>query len=133
MNFQKVDFEDDLEDMEPDELRGLIGKFTEAQKANVGTFEEVADAVEEFNEYDEELTEEVVEHSSLSEGAASALPFSEKKNLLNDLEASEAEEGEEETEFEDRGQKGELHDDDDEGTPEVVEDAFSNISGIEVN
>jgi len=140
MNFKKVDFDDDLDDMEADELRDLVGQFTDAQEANIETYEEVSDAVEQFNDYDEKLTGEVVEHSSLSEDAASALPFSEKKSLLDDLDGDETDEEEfdddgggsgGEQEFEDRGQKGQTHGED--GTPEAVETAFDSISGVELN
>lgn len=137
MNFKKVEFDTDLEDLEADELRDLVTQFSNAQEANEETFGEVAETVEEFTEYNDDLAGEIVENSSLSEPAAEALSFSDKKNLLQDLreDEEESEEFEEETdeetetEFEDRGQKGETHGD--EGTPEFVETAVESISGIQ--
>jgi len=135
MNFRKVEVEDDLDDMEFDELVSLVREFNKAQSANIDTFDEVVDTVEAFNEYDEKLTEKVSEKTSLSEDAASSLPFEEKRSLIADFEetasgdegANGGDDGDGGSEFEDRGTRGETHGED--GTPEVVEAAFSEISG----
>lgn len=135
MEFKKFEF-DDLSDMEADELRELVHQFNKAHETNLETFEEVSESVEEFSEYEADLTEEVVEMSSLSEEAAKALPFSEKKSLISDLNAPEAggegEEVDEETDFEDRGTKGKTDVEDENKTPEFIEDAFDGISGVEL-
>jgi len=139
MNFKKVEIDGELSEFEAEELRSLLTEFAEAQEANQDTFDDVTETVEEFNEHDSKLTEKVVEHSSLSEPAAEALDYSDKRSLLDDLDAVESDEEaedfdenpeeEEEQEFEDRGQKGETHGDN--GTPEFVEDAVADISGIQ--
>jgi len=136
MDFKKVEFDDDLDDMEAGELRELVREFAQAQEENIADFEEVTDEITEFEEFDATLTEDLVEQTSLSEGAASALPFSEKQDLLADLNATEAsdEDGsEEEADFEDRGTKGETNfDDEPSGPPEHVERALSGVSGVQI-
>ena len=136
MDFKKVEFDDDLDDMEAGELRELVREFAQAQEENIADFEEVTDEITEFEEFDATLTEDLVEQTSLSEEAASALPFSEKQNLLADLNATEAsDEGgsEEEADFEDRGTKGETNfDDEPSGPPEHVERALSGVSGVQI-
>lgn len=135
MDFTKVEFDDDLSDMEADELRELVTEYQEAQSANLSAFDEVADTVEEFESYDSQLAEEVLEYSSLSEESAKALSFADKQRLLADLnaddgdEADEFDEGDEGgEEFEDRGTKGSTHGD--EGTPDFIKDAFESIDGV---
>lgn len=139
MEFNKVEVENELDSLAEDELRELVTQYQEAQLANETEFEEVTDTVAEFKEYDDELTEEVLEHSSLSESAASSLPFSEKRSLLSDLEDEESvedgedgefdeEDGEDGADFEDRGTRGETHGED--GTPDFVEDALGGVAGV---
>lgn len=135
MDFKKFEY-DDLEGMEADELRELVQSFAEAHEANHETFKDVSDTVAEFNEQNEQLAEEVIEKTSLSEDAAESLSYSDKRSLLEDFRADDGSEEtydedegeEEEAEFEDRGTKGETHGED--GTPAAVEQAFNNISGV---
>ena len=140
MDFKKVEFDDDLDDMEAGELRELVREFAQAQEENIADFEEVTDEITEFEEFDATLTEDLVEQTSLSEEAASALPFSEKQDLLADLDATEASDeaggeggSEEEANFEDRGTKGETNfDDEPSGPPEHVERALNGVSGVQL-
>lgn len=134
MDFHKVEF-DDIDDMERDRLAELVREFAKAQEQNLSELEEVESEIKEFSEFESEITDEIIEYSSLSEEAASALPFSEKRALLDDLNATEeaAEEDSENAKFEDRGTRGETQTEGDEGgVPEHVEQAFSGISGVQL-
>lgn len=134
MDFHKVEF-DDIDDMERDRLAELVQEFAKAQEQNLSELEEVESEIKEFSEFESEITDEIIEYSSLSEEAASALPFSEKRALLDDLNATEeaAEEDSEDAKFEDRGTRGETQTEGDEGgVPEHVEQAFSGISGVQL-
>jgi hypothetical protein len=137
MDFHKVEF-DDIDDMERDRLAELVQEFAKAQEQNLSELEEVESEIKEFSEFESEITDEIIEYSSLSEEAASALPFSEKRALLDDLNATEesAEDGGEDgdgSKFEDRGTRGETQTEGDEGgVPEHVEQAFSGISGVQL-
>lgn len=134
MDFHKVEF-DDIDDMERARLAELVREFAKAQEQNLSELEEVESETKEFSEFESEITDEIIEYSSLSEEAASALPFSEKRALLDDLNATEeaAEEDSEDAKFEDRGTRGETQTEGDEGgVPEHVEQAFSGISGVQL-
>jgi hypothetical protein len=130
MHFKKVEFDTDLDDMEAGELRELVREFEQAQEQNITDFAEVEGEITEFEEFDSELTSDLVEQTSLSEEAASALPFSEKRELLADLNATE-EKTQEEQEFEDRGKKGETSGEDEEVTPDFVKDTLDGVAGVQ--
>jgi hypothetical protein len=130
MNFNKVEFDTELEQLDADELRELVGKFTEAQTENLETFEDAADRVREFEEYNEELTEELVEASPLTEAEVESTSFSRKRELLDEFSDEQAQEsGEGPNSF---GQRGNTHGEEENNTPELVEQAFDNISGVEL-
>ncbi|MFB6188196.1 MAG: hypothetical protein ABEI86_15210 [Halobacteriaceae archaeon] len=121
MDFQKVTFETDLDQIEDTEkLRGLVREFSDAQEQNIAEFEEISEEFEsletkvgEFKDADAQLTEEVAEKTYLEESEAEALTFSRKQEILEEAEFSEEaeeESDEEEAEFDDMGKRGETHD-----------------------
>lgn len=126
MDFSKVTFEKDVDELEAEEARELIGDFQAAQEQNIAEFAEASEQIEElegtpseFEEADEELTAEVAEATFMSEEEAADLDFSRKREILADFSAEEeVDEGEEEVEggaeFSDMGQRGETHDEDQE-------------------
>lgn len=127
MDFHEVTF-DSIDDMEREDLEDLVLQYEKAQNTNLEQLEDVTAEVGEFEEFESELTEDLVELTSLSEEAASALPFSEKRSLIEDVSVDETEE--EDAEFEDRGTKGETQPEGNEsGVPDHVAEAFSSISG----
>jgi hypothetical protein len=132
MDFHEVEY-DEADDMEADELRELVSAFSKAQRVNKDTFGDAIEQVEEFAEYETSVNAELTEESSLSESAVEALAFSEKKDLLDDLDATEADEEESEQQFKDRGTKGETHTEgDEEGPGEVVTEVFEDIPGVKL-
>lgn len=130
MNFNKVEFDTELEQLDADELRELVGKFTEAQAENLETFEDAADRVREFEEYNEELTEELVEVSPLTEAEVEATSFSRKRELLDEFDGEQSGEADEKPRG--FGQRGKTHGNEEDSTPELVEQAFNDISGVQL-
>lgn len=137
MEFNKVEIDGDLDDMEAGELRELVRQFSDAQAANEDTFEEVADTVSEFSDVDDELTERVTEEADLPEEEAAKLSFSAKRDLLSGLDATESGDtgdggdGGGDGEFNDTGTRGPTHGEN--GVPEFVEEAFEDMGGVVLN
>ena len=140
MDFNTIEIEDDLDELSAEEATELLAKFQEAQEANREQFEEVTETVQEFSALDEEVSEDLVEASPLSESEVSGLDFSRKRELLADFSteetSEEVDEGEEgETTPAKFGKQGETHPEGEEpedGTPDVVKAAFSDINGVEL-
>lgn len=139
MDFQRITFETDVDELEAEEARELVDQFDSAQTENIAAFEEASDKIEdldgdlsEFEEADEDLTEEVVEATFLDEDEASALSFARKREVLSEqqeeVEGDGGEEGEE-GEFSDMGTKGETHTEDEEGSA-VAEEYLGDIEGL---
>lgn len=124
MDFQKVTFDTDLDEMEADELASLVRQFSEAQEQNIAEFEQASETIEglegrvsEVQEFDAELTDELAEASPLGEDELAAFSISRKRELLAefaeaDEDEEEDDEEDEEAEFSDMGQRGETHDED---------------------
>lgn len=138
MDFHKIEFEDDPTEMAEEDLRELVAKFQKAQEANVEQFEEVSERVDDFEEYDDELTEELVEASPLSEAEVDNVSFTRKRDLLaeftseEEVESEGGEEGGEGEGPEEFGQQGPTHDGEDEsGTPEFIKEAYDGMAGVD--
>jgi len=143
MDFHKVTFDNELEDMEADELRGLVREFYEAQSDNIAEFTEAKESIEalegrvgEVSDFDEELTEELAEVSPLDEEELSNFSISRKRSLLADFSESGEGEGEGEEDdveggqsFSDMGNRGETHGEDESGQ-KFAEDYLSDIAGL---
>ncbi|UBF22030.1 hypothetical protein HRTV-15_gp11 [Halorubrum virus HRTV-15] len=122
MDFQKVTFDTDLDEMEADELADLVRQFSEAQEQNIAEFEQASETIEglegrvsEVQDFDAELTEELAESSPLGEDELANFSISRKRELLAEFaeaneEDEEEEDEDEEAEFSDMGQRGETHD-----------------------
>jgi hypothetical protein len=141
MDFSKVTFEKDVDDLEGDEARDLVSDFKSAQEQNISEFETASEQIEalegtfdEFEDADEELTAEVAEATFMSEDEAEQLAFTRKREIL--AEFSEEEESiDEGTEgeggdgkFEDMGQRGETHTD--EESKAFAEKHLGDIQGL---
>ena len=143
MDFHTIEFEEDLDELEADELRDLVTDFVEAQDANLEQFEEASERVADLEEYDEEISEELTENSPLSEAEVGAISFSRKRELLEEFASEEppeepevggGDDGEgEESGPEQFGKQGPTHEGGEgEETPEFVEKAFDDVAGVEL-
>lgn len=140
MDFQKVTFDTDLDEMEADDLADLVRQFSEAQEQNIAEFESASETIEglegrvsEVQDFDAELTEELSEVSPLGEDELANFSISRKRELLAEFaEADEDEEEDdeegEEAEFSDMGQRGETHDEDAERN--FAEEYLGDIPGL---
>ncbi|WP_144797660.1 hypothetical protein [Halorubrum depositum] len=144
MDFQKVTFDTDLDEMEADELASLVRQFSEAQEQNIAEFEQASETIEglegrvsEVQDFDAELTEELAEVSPLGEDELAAFSISRKRELLAEFaEADEDEEEEddddnedEEAEFSDFGTRGNVGDDD-EAKADFAKQYLGDIPGL---
>lgn len=140
MDFHKVTVDNDIEAFSEADLRELVAEYRDAQTSNLELFEEVSEKMGEYREYEDELTEELVDASPLAESEVADVSFNRKRELLaefdetgqsTDSEAGEAEEFDEEDggskEF---GQRGETHTDEKE-TEDFIESQFESMSGVE--
>jgi hypothetical protein len=135
MEFYKVEFETDLEEMDSDQLAELVREFIEAQSVNQQTFGEVTEEVAEFQEFEAEIDDEIVESSPLTEDEVKQFDFSRKRDLLDNFDEEADDEAEEDAEFSDVGSPGktETEDEADGGPPEVVERNFADMTGLEIS
>jgi hypothetical protein len=143
MDFQRITFDADVDELEADEARELVSKFDSAQTENITAFEEASEKIEdldgdlsEFEDADEDLTEDVVEATFLDEEEASALSFARKREVLAEFEEQEAvddegDEGDEggEGNFNDMGTRGETHNEE-EAQEAFAEKHLGDISGL---
>jgi len=140
MNFTKVSFEDDLEDIEDaEELRGVIRKFQSAQDSNIAEFQEAKETLEDFEgrvgeaqDFKQELAESLSEVSPLSEEEALTYDMTRIRELIGEFSSTETEEVEEQEEdgtFSNMGQRGETHDDE-EAEQKFAEEQLGNIKGL---
>jgi hypothetical protein len=140
MDFHKVTVDNDIEAFSEADLRELVAEYRDAQTSNLELFEEVSEKMGEYREYEDELTEELVDASPLAESEVADVSFNRKRELLaefdetgqsTDSEAGEGEEFDEEDggskEF---GQRGETHTDEKE-TEDFIESQFESMSGVE--
>lgn len=143
MDFSKVTFDKDVDELEGDEARELISDFQSAQEQNIAEFEDASEKIEdlegsfeEFEDADEDLTAEVAEATFMSEDEASKLTFARKREILADFSAEEEEVedsvedegGEGGAKFSDMGTQGETHDEDAE--VEAAKEFLGDINGI---
>jgi hypothetical protein len=143
MDFSKVTFEKDVDDLEGDEARDLVSDFKSAQEQNISEFETASEQIEdlegtfdEFEDADEELTAEVAEATFMSEDEAEQLAFTRKREIL--AEFSEEEDSIDEDvevegeggdgKFKDMGQRGETHTDEEKKA--FAEEHLGDIQGL---
>ena len=151
MDFQKVTFDEELDEMESDDLRDLVRQFREAQEDNLAEFQQASEEIDdlegrvgEVQEFDSELTEELAEVSPLSEEEAAEFSISRKRDLLADFaeedeepedeepeEDEEDEDPEDDQEFSDFGTRGETHDEE-EAQKNFAEQYLGDIQGLEL-
>lgn len=140
MDFSKVTFDKDVDELEADEARELISDFQTAQEQNIAEFEDASEQIDdlegtfaEFEDADEELTAEVAEATFMSEDEAAMLEFGRKREILADFsveeEEVEDEVDEDGAEFSEMGQRGETHNNEDEKT-EFANKHLGDISGL---
>lgn len=148
LNFNKVTFDKDLDELSESELREGIQKFQKAQEANAAEFETAAEAVEEFDEdviedfedARETLIEDVTEAEKFDE-----VPLTEDKLRDEDfgdlqdwkdfvtVEDTDEQPEDDETDdgdFEDMGQKSPTGGKDD--TEEFVEEELGEMQGLKL-
>jgi hypothetical protein len=139
MDFQKVTFDTDLDEMEADELASLVRQFSEAQEQNIAEFEQASETIEglegrvsEVQDFDAELTEELAEVSPLGEDELASFSISRKRELLAEFAEADDDEDEEEVdeeaEFSDMGQRGETHDE--EAEADFAKQYLGDIPGL---
>lgn len=127
MNFTKVSFDGDLDDIDDaEELRGVVRKFQSAQDSNISEFEDAKDTLEDFEvrvgeaqEFKGELAERLSEVSPLSEDEALTYDMTRIRELIADFsdggeveDEGGDEDGDEGGAFSDMGQRGETHGED---------------------
>jgi hypothetical protein len=139
MDFQKVTFEGDLDEMDEEELVGLVRQFSDAQDDNIAEFETASEEIDDLEgrvsevaEFDAELTEQLVEASPLDEDEVASFSISRKRSLLADF--SEAEEeadegGEGDKDFSEMGQRGPTHNEE-EAKAQFAKDFLGDIPGL---
>lgn len=146
MNFTKVSFDGDLDEIEDeDELRGIVREFESAQDSNISEFKDAKDTLEGFEvrvgeaqEFKEDLAETLSEVSPLSEDEAMTYEMSRMRELIGDFsdEADTADEPDEgdgggSATFSDMGTSGETHDDDG-SRREFAEKHLGSVGGLNI-
>lgn len=147
MDFQRVAFDTDLDEIEADELRTLVRKFDEAQEQNIGEFEAATEQIDELEgrvgeveDFDDELTDELAEVSPLSGDELAEFTIARKRDLLAEFSEEEDTDEEEtddedddgddgEADFDDMGQQGPTHDDE-EAAQEFADKYLGDIPGL---
>jgi hypothetical protein len=139
MNFTKVTFDGDLDDIEDgDELRTLVRKFESAQDANISEFETAKETLTDFEgrvgeaqEFKQELAETLSEVSPLSEDEAMDYDMARIRTLIGEFsdDGGSDESAEGESSFSDMGHRGETHSDDDESR-NFAEEHLGSIKGL---
>jgi hypothetical protein len=138
INFIEVQFDLDVDEAEADELRGLVREFVEAQEKNRAEFEEAVETVDELSgkvgevqEYEEELTKELIEVSPLSEEEIASFSLQRKRDLLAEFSVEEDDDGDGDDPEgpQDFGQSGPTHGDD-EPIPEFVRRVYDDMEGV---
>lgn len=124
MDFQKVTYDGDLDEMEADDLRSIVEEYEEAQETNIGEFEAAKERIEglegevaEKAEFKAERVERLTEVSPLDEEEAESFSLARIDSLIaeftEDSTADEEVEDDEEADFDDMGHRGPTHDDED--------------------
>lgn len=141
MDFTKVTFDADLDEIEDaDELRGIVRDFEDAQDSNISEFKEAKETLDEFEgrvgeaqDFKEELAENLSEVSPLSEDEALTYDMARIRELITefseDAPVDDGDEGGEEGQFSDMGQRGETHTDEDVDR-EFAEKHLGGIGGL---
>lgn len=121
MDFQKVSYDGDLDDMEADDLRTVVKQYEEAQDSNIAEFEtakETIDGLEgevaEKEEFKQRRVDKLTEVSPLGEEDVGEFSLTRIDSLIEDFteESADDENPEEDPEFDDMGQRGPTHDED---------------------
>lgn len=141
MNFQKVTYDGDLDDMEAEDLRAVVEEYEEAQDTNIEEFEDAKDTIEglegevaEKAEFKAQRVEKLVEVSPLGEDDVENFSLSRVDSLIEEFTEDSDDDGEddedEEPEFEDMGKRGETHGEDE--TPTKFREQVESIPGVVV-
>lgn len=143
MDFTKVSFDADLEEIEDaEELRGIVRDFEDAQDSNISEFENATETLDEFEgrvaesqEFKEDLAEDLSEVSPLSEDEALTYDMARINELIDEFseeksvdEGDDGGEGGEGGKFSNMGTQGKTHIDDDE--KEFAEKHLGDIGGL---
>jgi len=143
LDFQKVTYNGDLEDADRESLIELVEKFQDAQEANAAEFEAAKEQVESlegaFSEYEDakddligEITEaDRFEEVPLTEDELDAADFS-KVREWHEFVHDESDTQEADKDFEDMGNPGPTHEDNDDETPEFAKELVDGLSGVSV-
>jgi hypothetical protein len=142
MNFTKVSFDGDLDEIEDaDELRGIIRKFESAQDSNISEFEDAKDTLEDFEgrvgeaqEFKEELADSLSEISPLSAEEALTYDMARIRELIGEFSEAESanageDGGDEGGKLSDMGQRGQTHNEEAEER-EFAEKHLGDIDGL---
>jgi len=155
MKFNKVNFDDDLSEMDDDELTELVDQYQKAQETNVAEFkqvkETVADLVDaddsanfedlfgevrDFTDAKDELVEEVKDfdafnESPVSESELEDAAFSKVREWHAYFAEAEAAPEDDDGEFDDMGKRGETGGDEEEAERQFAEKHLNGMAGFQ--
>lgn len=143
MDFQKVTYDGDLDDMDAESLRTVVEEYEEAQTSNIAAFESATDTIDglegevaEKAEFKARRVEKLTEVSPLGADDVENFSLSRIDSLIEEFTASEPDGGEdadedEDPEFDDMGRRGPTHTDEDEATARFTEQVEA-IPGVVV-
>lgn len=144
LNFNKVDYDGDLEDAERDDLESLVAQYEEAQEANAAEFEAAKDTlddvddvdIEEFHDARSNLVDEITDYDAFADSPideddladASFGKLREYDAYFADQEATDDDNGDD-TDFDDMGNESPV---DNEGgsDAEFLEGTVGSIPGV---
>jgi len=156
MKFNKVNFDDDLSEMDDDELTELVDQYQKAQETNVAEFKQVKETaadlvdaddsasfedlfgeVRDFTDAKDELVEEVKDFdafndSPVSESELEDAAFSKVREWHAYFAAAEAApEDDDDGEFDDMGKRGETGGDEEEADKTFANKHLSGMAGFQ--
>lgn len=144
MDFQKVSYDGDLDDMDAENLRTVVEEYEEAQTSNIAEFESAKDTIDglegevaEKAEFKSRRVEKLTEVSPLGEDDVESFSLARIDSLIEEFTEDSAGEGDdpdadpEDPEFDDMGRRGPTHDNE-EAAAEFAEQVGS-IPGVVVN
>lgn len=143
MDFHKVTYDGDLDDMDADDLRTVVEEYEEAQNDNIAAFESATDTIDglegevaEKAEFKARRVEKLTEVSPLGEDDVESFSLSRIDSLIEEFtEDSTDEEPDpddpEDPEFDDMGRRGPTHNDEDENAR--FAEQVDSIPGVVVN
>lgn len=139
LTFKTINYDGELADFSEEELRELVGKFEQAEEANVAEFEKAVSAAEdtvdtsEYDEACETLVDEITDHENFDEVPVGEeiLEDADFEDLREWREFVADDEGESESEqdgeFDDFGTRSPTETGDD---TDFADDAVGEMSGV---